>query len=255
MDSLAALMAGGQVEPDGEYILTITIGNSLEMKITVAPDDGQAPGTLFAYHVWNGATCLAEYFAANPTLVQGKSVVEFGAASALPSLVALHHGAKVAVMTDYPADVLLQNIRANVERNQALLNNGLPVVVGHLWGSDVTDVVVHSQHHTGDPSNPSPRFDVAIVAECLWMHREHHNLAKSIDECLAPNGTAFICFSHHVPGVEHCDLAFFDVVKARFPCSVVLAKTFNVQAVFNAAKTKQEFLYVITRLDTPADRT
>ncbi|RHY31964.1 hypothetical protein DYB32_003005 [Aphanomyces invadans] len=141
MDSLAALMAGGQVEPDGEYIQTITIGNGLEMKITVAPDDGQAPGTLFAYHVWNGATCLAEYFAANPTLVQGKSVVEFGAAS------------------------------------------------------------------------------------------------------------------HHVPGVEHCDLAFFDVVKARFPCSVVLAKTFNVQAVFNAAKTKQEFLYVITRLDTPADRT
>ncbi|CAK4076414.1 unnamed protein product [Aphanomyces euteiches] len=245
MDALAALLHHSDDDDDqGDYVQTIEIGKDKApaMRISVAPDDGQAPGTLFAYHIWNGATCLAEFFAEDPTLVRGRKVVEFGAASALPSLVALHFGAKVAGMTDYPADILLQNMRDNVERNRPLLN-GTPVVQGHLWGSDTTALLSHTEEN-GEITG----FDVAIVAECLWMHREHNNLAKSINECLAPGGTAYICFSHHVPGVEDRDLAFFDTIQALFPCTVHLIKTFQVQAVFNSSKTKSEFLYAITKM-------
>ncbi|CAK4113839.1 unnamed protein product [Aphanomyces euteiches] len=193
MDALAALLHHSDDDDDqGDYVQTIEIGKDKApaMRISVAPDDGQAPGTLFAYHIWNGATCLAEFFAEDPTLVRGRKVVEFGAASALPSLVALHFGAKVAGMTDYPADILLQNMRDNVERNRPLLN-GTPVVQGHLWGSDTTALLSHTEEN-GEITG----FDVAIVAECLWMHREvflgnetrEYKRATSAQRCVRAGG-------------------------------------------------------------------
>ncbi|KDO31074.1 hypothetical protein SPRG_19597 [Saprolegnia parasitica CBS 223.65] len=225
MDSLAELM-GGYTEED-------------EREISLAPDDGQAPGSLFAYHVWNGATCLSEFFAATPALVQHKAVVEFGAASALPSLVALHLGASTAVMTDYPAPVLIDNMQRNVARNANKLGHGSATVLGHLWGDDVGPLLAPTQ---GDG------FDVAIVAECLWLHKEHEHLLMSIMACLKRGGKAYICFSHHVPGMESEDLSFFTKAARTYACDVAHLTTFQVHAVFNAAKTKDQYLYCITKL-------
>ncbi|OQS00020.1 nicotinamide n-methyltransferase, partial [Thraustotheca clavata] len=244
MDGVAGLMCGWEEEIDEEIVQTICIGKekSIKMEISLALDDGQAPGSLFAYHVWNGATCLSEFFASDPNIVKGKKTVEFGAASALPSLVALNLGATVAVMTDYPALVLIENMKKNVSRNAEKLCNGKAVVLGHLWGEDTAEIFKHSQFES------SSGFEIAIVAECLWLHKEHENLLSSIMTCLKSGGKAYICFSHHVPGMESQDLSFFDKASRHYNCTVEKLKTFQVQAVFNSAKTKDQFLYCITKL-------
>ncbi|OQR82813.1 nicotinamide n-methyltransferase [Achlya hypogyna] len=244
MDGLADLMHAYTEDDEREVVTDIAIGPKKEivMAISLAPDDGQAPGSLFAYHVWNGATCLAEFFAEDPVRVAGKKIVEFGAASALPSLVALHLGASVAVMTDYPAPVLIENMQKNVTRNADKLDNGNAVVLGHLWGEDTAPLRAYSHEDSGETG-----FDVAIVAECLWLHKEHDNLLASIMSCLKPGGQVFICFSHHVPGMETADLSFFKKATATYQCTVERLQTYQVQAVFNSAKTKDQFLYCITK--------
>ncbi|EGZ19268.1 hypothetical protein PHYSODRAFT_557085 [Phytophthora sojae] len=171
-----------------DFVQELDVGPSApHFRISVADDDGGIPGSLFACAVWNGAVrrFIAMHIAKHPELVKGRSVVEFGAASALPSLVALHFGAEVAVMTDYPNDLLLKNIRANIKRNEHLLGSGRREVRGHLWGSDTigllscldatepaSDLVDSAGKDADDGGNNSPksRFDVAVVAECLWLH-------------------------------------------------------------------------------------
>eukprot|EP00644_Phytophthora_capsici_P011983 jgi/Phyca11/543498/estExt2_Genewise1Plus.C_PHYCAscaffold_120350 len=165
-----------------DFVQELDVGDSApHFRISVADDDGGIPGSLFACAVWNGARFIAMHFAKNPEIVKGRNIVEFGAASALPSLVALHFGAEVAVMTDYPNDLLLKNIETNIKRNEHLLGSGRHQVRGHLWGSDVAGLVKCLDDST-------TKFDVAVVAECLWLHDLASYLLKSIDACLAPTG-------------------------------------------------------------------
>jgi predicted nicotinamide N-methyase len=54
--------------------------------------------SLWAHHLWNAAKVLADYFDSNSDLVRGKTVLELGAAGALPSFTAACNGAeKVSV--------------------------------------------------------------------------------------------------------------------------------------------------------------
>ncbi|EEY68119.1 uncharacterized protein PITG_18575 [Phytophthora infestans T30-4] len=192
-----------------DFVQELDVGSSTpHFRISVADDDGGIPGSLFACAVWNGAVrfyCsssaknniatystnpmlhfavqrfIAMHFAKHPELVEGRRVVEFGAASALPSLVALHFGAKLAVMTDYPNDLLLKNIETNIKRNAHLLGTGRRDVRGHLWGSDTAallkcldappSAVLDEQKESETPDDSTKaRFEVAVVAECLWLH-------------------------------------------------------------------------------------
>ena len=59
--------------------------------------------------------CTAKYIDDHPGLVRGKTVVELGAGGALPSFVAADQMAEMVVITDYPDDILLDNIKYNVE--------------------------------------------------------------------------------------------------------------------------------------------
>lgn len=54
-------------------------------------------------------------------------------------------------------------MRANLERNQHLLGSGKAEVRAHLWGSETA-----SLRQSTLPDGKG--FDVAIVAECLWLH-------------------------------------------------------------------------------------
>ena len=63
--------------------------------------------------------------------------------------------------------------------------------------------------------NESKKFDIVLVAECLWRHESHESLIISIRNVLKPGGLAYITFSHHVPGLEHDDLAFFSIAEAH----------------------------------------
>ncbi|KAJ8556753.1 hypothetical protein ON010_g9212 [Phytophthora cinnamomi] len=165
-----------------DFVQELDVGESApRFRISVADDDGGIPGSLFACAVWNGAS---------PAVARGAALRSGGG--------------------DYPNDLLLENMETNIKRNEHLLGSGRREVRGHLWGSDTTGVLKcldasestpisfdavgkeseDSAAETADGVEHSTknRFDVAVVAECLWLHHLHGDLLKSIDACLAPEG-------------------------------------------------------------------
>ena len=228
----------------------IEVSPSLRLHITLAEDTGRN-GSLFAFSVWNGSVMLARHLDANPTLVQGKRVIEFGAAGALPSIVALVHECGFVMITDYPDERLLEAIRTSLKdaRNEPLLGLGSAErggggggrrvgVQGHLWGSQVGGLLrAGSGRSSLDEEGRRRRrregnadeadgegegmegeeaqYEVALVGECLWLHDQHHNLLQSLFHTLRPGGIALVCFAHHVPGCEEKDLGFFALAEQR----------------------------------------
>ncbi|TDH71367.1 hypothetical protein CCR75_006595 [Bremia lactucae] len=242
-----------------DFVLEIDVGSfAPHFHISVADDDGGIPGSLFACAVWHGARLIATYFARHHEVLNGRKVVEFGAASALPSLVALHAGAKVAVMTDYPNDILLRNIKANITRNAHLLGTGRHEVRGHLWGSDTIELLkcledsdsANELRQIVSTPTRSARFDVAIVAECLWLHDMHQDLLKSINACLSTDGKVFVSFAHHVPGHEHHDLSFFTTAKNVYGFDAIHIDTVALPHIFNHDRIVKQYLYILTRSRT-----
>lgn len=136
-------------------------------------------------------------------------MLELGAGTGLAGIVAALEGAET-VISDYPAEEVLENIRGNVrgcvdarrpksgenkdgqekgdgdaERNGK--ETGQVAVEGHEWGA-LTDSF--SQTHAA-------AFDVLLVADCLWMPHQHANLHLSIAHFLAPAGRAWVVAGFH----------------------------------------------------------
>eukprot|EP00624_Nannochloropsis_granulata_P005555 evm.model.NODE_3956_length_9777_cov_39.554977.4 len=144
----ASLLISASTPQQDQESHLIEVSPSLHLHVTLAEDTGPN-GSLFAYSVWNGSVMLARHLDSNPTLVQGKRVIEFGAAGALPSLIALVHKCEFAMITDYPDERLLEAIRTSLKdvRNEPWLGLGQEEGGGekerrvgvqcHLWGNDV----------------------------------------------------------------------------------------------------------------------
>ena len=62
-------------------------------------------------------------------LVHGKNVLELGAGAGLPSLAAAVWGAKNVVMTDYPDEDLVENMKINVHAAEDVLPRSSNIVV------------------------------------------------------------------------------------------------------------------------------
>ncbi|KAF4121802.1 putative methyltransferase [Geosmithia morbida] len=143
--------------------------------------------------------------------VRGKSIVELGAGTALPSIMAAILGASRVLVTDYPSQPVLEMLRGNVRRNTegrtgiAIegTTTSMPVieVEGHEWGVfERSEEEEESKDGEGreDQENESERgedqklekkrnkFDRVIACDCLWMPWQHENLRKSIGHFLAP---------------------------------------------------------------------
>ncbi|CAK7202536.1 hypothetical protein SEUCBS139899_005260 [Sporothrix eucalyptigena] len=113
--------------------------------------------------------------------VAGKTCVEMGAGTALPSILAALLGAPRVTITDYPSDIVLNNLKDNLARNvkgpsepSATKNPTSTTVAsvdGHEWGIFDSDLA-RAGHHA---------YDRVFVCDCLWMPWEHDNLRKSID--------------------------------------------------------------------------
>ncbi|KAL3955173.1 hypothetical protein ACCO45_010736 [Purpureocillium lilacinum] len=119
--------------------------------------------------------------------VRGKAIVELGAGTALPSMMAGLLGAERVVVTDYPAPTVIQTLRENIARNiqpslaptggeQAVTPPAKVLVTGHSWGElPADDAFLAANRHA---------FDRVFVADCLWMPWQHENLHRSIDHFL-----------------------------------------------------------------------
>uniref|UniRef100_A0A0G4GS36 Uncharacterized protein n=1 Tax=Chromera velia CCMP2878 TaxID=1169474 RepID=A0A0G4GS36_9ALVE len=110
--------------------------------------DGTAP------FVWEGAKPLAQFLADNPWVVRGKRVVELGAGTGLPGLVASAVGASEVVMTDMPE--ALQLINHNIRLNG--FGSARVSAQACRWGDE------------GDLSALRPPFDVILCSDLVYGH-------------------------------------------------------------------------------------
>ena len=141
---------------------------------------------------------MANYLDSHKSMVQGKRVIELGAAAALPSLICAINGASWVAMTDYPDPELIQNIQKNVNLNLSKDVAARTIVQGFQWGQDVS-------HLTANGS-----FDLILMADLIFNHTEHGSLLSSSKKLLSPGGCIFTTFSHHVVKWADRDMKFFD---------------------------------------------
>lgn len=199
MDSLLA-------DESDENIVETSI-EEFNLVLSIAENDfNENKRCLFATMIWSGATVMAQYIASSSERhrILKKSVIEFGAAAGLPSIVCSLLGASRVCASDYPSKAVIENLNKNVTRN---CNSSSSIsVVPHLWGESVVDLL---QRNDGN------LYDLVVAAECLWHHTSHPLLITSISNVLKPGGSAIITFSHHVPGLENDDLNFFTLAEQQ----------------------------------------
>jgi EEF1A N-terminal glycine/lysine methyltransferase len=90
----------------------------------------------FAHFVWNAAILTADLISSAQFPVAGESVLELGAGTGLPGIVAALEGADLVVLSDYESSKLLANLQRNVAENISANLKDKVKVEGHIWGQD-----------------------------------------------------------------------------------------------------------------------
>ncbi|KAJ2753718.1 Protein N-terminal and lysine N-methyltransferase efm7 [Coemansia pectinata] len=182
----------------------VTVGTPSQITVNLL---GAHP--LWGHYLWNAAKVFANYLDERKHIVQGKSVLELGAAGALPSLVSACNGASRVVITDYPDHDLVENIRRNVKANVPAdkIAEGLVTVEGFKWGYDIEKIA--------ELSTQNGAFDVLILSDLVFNHSEHSALLRSVDRLMAKpqkdgsgGGEAYVFFTHHRPWLADKDMNF-----------------------------------------------
>ncbi|KAK3685678.1 hypothetical protein B0T22DRAFT_381963 [Podospora appendiculata] len=184
---------------DSEHGLTYTSPHLPKpLTLSLADPSGAAERELFSHYLWNSSLMLAELIeagtlkldtpetGASPIAppasdfdITGLSTIEFGAGTALPSIMSALLGTRRVVVTDYPAPVVIETLRRNVAANVqpsfapsgALAEGQVVEVEGHGWG-ELDSPLARANEHA---------FDRVFVADCLWMPWQHANLLQSVD--------------------------------------------------------------------------
>ncbi|KAH9110787.1 hypothetical protein LEN26_008127 [Aphanomyces euteiches] len=118
----------------------------VQEELTKIGEDNSALG--LGYYVWPSAIVLASFLADNTSLVVGKRVLELGAGTSLPGLLAVKLGAAHVTLTD-KSELDLSNARQSIELNG--LDASLFSLRPLLWGDDFTDQV-----------------DILVAADCFY---------------------------------------------------------------------------------------
>ncbi|GAO13226.1 hypothetical protein UVI_02025740 [Ustilaginoidea virens] len=193
------------------------------LHLELADPEGETDRRLFSHYLWNASLLLAELMERDTLglhgsgtgdgdaharggrdasfCVAGKSVLELGAGTALPSIMAGLLGAQRVAVTDYPAPAVLKTLEGNVGRNVRADRSpagchatpaSSVVVQGHAWGelTGPRESICQSGRHA---------FDRVVAADCLWMPWQHQNLQRSISHFLkkTPDARCWVVAGFH----------------------------------------------------------
>ena len=204
--------------PDGRQISCFTRSNRHV--------DSSAQDFLFVDDLWPGCRFLADFIILNNDRFNGKICLELGAGGALPSLVAASLGAERVVITDYPANGVVENIEGVIAANS--INNA--VATGHIWGIDIEKVLELGKTSS---SGETLGYDVIFLAELLWRdtYHLHRNLLQSLSACInKKTGVAYMTVAHRpttslLGHTAENDLEFFSVAASEFGLKSSLIET------------------------------
>jgi nicotinamide N-methyltransferase len=169
---------------------------SIQVKVPVSIEQGD----LMAHWIWESSIKMADLIATGIIPVQNLHVLEVGAGAGLPAIISAHCGAKYVISTDYPEPTVIDALRNNLKENTT--KEQATQVMGHSWGTN--DVGTMSDHF------PSPKIDIILAADTLWLHEQHQNLFDTLESCLTHVGsTVYLTYQHHN---EHAP-AFFTLVE------------------------------------------
>jgi nicotinamide N-methyltransferase len=119
----------------------------------------------------------------------------------LVGIVSTLAGASDVYVSDYPAKVVLDNIKRNVKHNLAEELECRVKVEGHAWGDFDNDFA----------KDNGGKFDRILAADCFWMPWQHENLVLSMLHFLSDDTDARVL----AIGAFHTGraklAAFFDV--------------------------------------------
>ncbi|KAG6841044.1 hypothetical protein C0991_002352 [Blastosporella zonata] len=157
------------------------------LSLQIAPKEGKA-NTLLADHLFSPALYFAERIERGLFPVHsGSTVVELGAGSGLPSLLLAtmpNHPALV-VVTDYPDENILGNLKKNLENNRQSFQAACHIeCVGYEWGKDVGPLLEPLQHFVKH-DNAQLGYDTVILSDLLHFHGSHDVLISSIEALLS----------------------------------------------------------------------
>ncbi|KAE8145177.1 hypothetical protein BDV25DRAFT_165229 [Aspergillus avenaceus] len=151
---------------------------------------------LYGNLLWNAGRTSAHYIEEHAQdLIQGKDVLEIGAAAGVPSIIAAIKGARNSVMTDYPDPDLVGNMRFNAELSTSMVPSTSSLHVdGYKWGNPVEPLLAYL------PPGSSG-FDVLIMADVVYSWREHGNLIKTMQNTLkkTADAVALVIFTPYEP--------------------------------------------------------
>lgn len=186
------------------YKRELTTNENIKLRLV-----GKSP--LWGHLLWNAGIYTANYIEKNIDEIKNKIVVEFGAASALPSILCGLNKAKKVICTDYPDPTLLENIQFNIDANGV---GDIVKTEGFIWGNTVEEIQLQMGEEFAD---------FIIMSDLVFNHSEHSKLLKSAKELIKPGvnrqgGKCLVVWSPHRPKQEMVDndFSFFDRAKEEF---------------------------------------
>ncbi|KAK5111025.1 hypothetical protein LTR62_005400 [Meristemomyces frigidus] len=196
---------------DAEDVIIYKSRRFGDIELSVADPQGEDERQLFSHYLWNAGIKMAELISDDGVeggkwSVKGHTVLELGAGVGLGGIVAALAGAKEVVLSDYPAPVVLENIRSNASR--ALVPRKLDsifTVEGHEWGNFDSTFARWKAHH----------YTTILAADCFWMPSQHYNLVQSMLNFLSwhTSSRIFAIAGFHTGRAKLA--AFFDVAVAE----------------------------------------
>lgn len=175
---------------DGGDVLQVEL---MDRKITLAIPNVLPKNTfLFAHHVWKASILLSKTLA--DMQLSNLNILELGAGTGLPSIVAALKGAHVTA-SDYPDPNIIAALELNLKTN---CPNATFSILPHIWGERT-------------PNLTPEQFDIILLADTLWMSHQHANLLDDLRYFLKKEAKVLGCAGFH--SGKQVVSNFFDIAK------------------------------------------